>query len=123
MFFLHPIALGIIVILHPSGIFMLPAGLELRSTALGQHKNAFGAENTNDPAGKGCKNLPFLLPQRANNGKGEFSQLQKWMRQRGFSAWGLQTRPLAALWAHFVLNNFQLFHFHTGEPIVITPEG
>ena len=58
MFFLHPIALGIIGILHPSGVFMLPAGLELRSTALGQHKNAFGAEN--DPAGKGCNNLPIL---------------------------------------------------------------
>ena len=39
----------------------------------------------------------FLLPQRANNGKGEFSQLQIWMRQRGFSAWGIQTGPLAAL--------------------------
>ena len=71
MFFLHPNALGIIGILHPLSVFMLPAGLELRSTALGQHKNAFGAENTNDPAGKGCKNLPFLLPQRANNGKRE----------------------------------------------------
>ena len=60
MCFLHPIALGINGILRPLGVFMLPAGLELRSTALGQHKNARGAENTNDPAGKGCKNLPFL---------------------------------------------------------------
>ena len=33
---------------------------------------------------------PFLLPQRANNGKGEFSQLQIWMRLRGLSAWGIQ---------------------------------
>ncbi len=97
MFFLHPIALGIIGILHPSGVFMLPAGLELRSTALGQHKNAFGAENTNDPAGKGCNNLPFLLPQRANYGKGKFSQLKKWMRLRGLGAWGIQTGPFAAL--------------------------
>ena len=40
---------------------------------------------------------PFLLPQRANNGKGEFSQLEKWMRQRGLSAWGNQTGPFAVL--------------------------
>ena len=39
----------------------------------------------------------FLLPQRANNGKGKFLQLPIWMRQRGFSAWGIQTGPLAAL--------------------------
>ena len=39
----------------------------------------------------------FLLPQRANNGKGKFSQLPIWMRLRGFSAWGIQTGPLAAL--------------------------
>ena len=30
-------------------------------------------------------------------GKGKFSQLQNWMRQRGFSAWGIQTGPFAAL--------------------------
>ena len=40
---------------------------------------------------------PFLLPQRANNEKGEFSQLPIWMRLRGFSAWGIQTGPIAAL--------------------------
>ena len=39
----------------------------------------------------------FLLPQRANNGKREFFQSQKWMRQRVFSAWGIQTGPFAAL--------------------------
>ena len=97
MSFLHPIALGINGILGPLGVFMLPAGLELRSTALGQHKNARGAENTNDPAGKGCKNLPFLLPQKANNGKGKFSQLPIWMRLRGFSAWGIQLDHLQAI--------------------------
>ena len=37
----------------------------------------------------------FLLPQRANNEKREFTQLQKWTRQRGFSAWGIQTGPFA----------------------------
>ena len=38
----------------------------------------------------------FLLPQRANNGKGEFFQLQNWMRQRVFSTLGIQTGPSAA---------------------------
>ena len=65
----------------------------------------------------------FLLPQRANNGKREFSQPQKRMRQRIFSTWGIQTGPLAACWAPFVQIISQLFHFHTGEPILITPEG
>ena len=65
----------------------------------------------------------FLLPQRANNQKREFSQLQNWMRQRGFSAWGIQTGPFAAPWATFVLKIFQLFHFHTGQPFLITPGG
>ena len=37
----------------------------------------------------------FLLPQRANTKKGKFSQLKKWTRQRGFSAWGIQTGPFA----------------------------
>ena len=31
------------------------------------------------------------------NGKSEFSQPQKWMRQRVFSAWGIQTGPFASL--------------------------
>ena len=65
----------------------------------------------------------FLLPQRANNGKGGFIQLQNWMRQGVFSAWGIQTGPFAAHWAHFVPKDFQLFHLHTGRPILITPEG
>ena len=65
----------------------------------------------------------FLLPQRANYQKREFSQLQNWMRQRGFSAWGIQTGPLAAHWANFVHKGFHLFLFHSGRPILITPEG
>ena len=36
---------------------------------------------------------------------------------------GIQTKPFAALEAHFVLKILQLIHFHTGEPILITPEG
>ena len=65
----------------------------------------------------------FLLPQEANYQKREFFQLQNWMRQKGFSAWAIQNGPFAALWGHFVLKIFQLFHFHTGRPILITPEG
>ena len=38
----------------------------------------------------------FFLPQRSNNGKREFSQLHKRMRERGFSAWGIQTGSFAA---------------------------
>ena len=38
----------------------------------------------------------FLLPQRANNEKREFSQLQKWMRHRALGAWGIQTGTFAA---------------------------
>ena len=45
------------------------------------------------------------------------------MRQRVFSAWGIQTGPFAIFEAHFVLKIFQLFHLHYGEPILITPEG
>ena len=64
----------------------------------------------------------FLLPQRANNGKREFTQLQKWMRQRVFSAWGIQTGPFAAHSAHFVQKDLQLLDFHTRGPTLITPE-
>ena len=65
--------------------------------------------------------MQILIPK--NNEKGEFSQLQIWMRQRGLSAWGIQTGPLAALLAHFVLAIFKTFYFHSGRPILITPEG
>ena len=44
----------------------------------------------------------FLLPQRANNGKGEFSQPQNWMRQGGLGSLGIQTGPFAVHVAHFV---------------------
>ena len=53
--------------------------------------------------------------------KRDFIQLQNWMRQRGLSTWGIQTGPFAALLAHFVLKDLQLFHFHTGRPISYYP--
>ena len=56
-------------------------------------------------------------------GKVEFTQLQNWMRQMDFNAWGIQTGPFAAHKTHFVQDIFHLFHFHTEEPILITPEG
>ena len=55
-------------------------------------------------------------------GKGEFSQLQNWMRQMGLGAWDIQTGPFVSSWAPFIEEIFQLFHFHTGRPILIAPE-
>ena len=65
----------------------------------------------------------FLLPQRANYGKGPFCKLQNRMRQRGLSAWGIQTGPFASLKANFVLTIFHLLHFHSEGPFLITPRG
>ena len=39
----------------------------------------------------------FLLPQRANNGKSEFTQLQNWMTQRDFGARYILSGLLASL--------------------------
>ena len=42
----------------------------------------------------------FLLSQRANSENGEkreLFQFQNWMRHRGLSAWGIQTRPFVSL--------------------------
>ena len=63
----------------------------------------------------------FLLSQRANNGKREFTQLQNWMRQRGLCVRTIQSGPFASLWATFIPQFFRLFHFYTGRPILITP--
>ena len=46
--------------------------------------------------------------------KKKFSQPQKWTRQRGLSAWGIQIGPFAACQANFIFQILQLFHFHTG---------
>ena len=40
-----------------------------------------------------------------------------------FNAWGIQIEPFAAYTATFVPRKFHVFHFHTGRPILITPEG
>ena len=50
----------------------------------------------------------FLLPQRANYGKGEFTQLQNWMLQMDFNAWGIQTGPFAFHSAQFGMKIFHL---------------
>ena len=44
------------------------------------------------------------------------------MPQIDFNAWGIQTGPFAAHADTFVPKIFKLFYFHTGEPILITPE-
>ena len=62
---------------------------------------------------------PFLLPRRANYEKGEFSQLQNWMVERVFCAWGIQTRPFAPCQANFIFQILQLFHFHTGGQFLL----
>ena len=54
--------------------------------------------------------------------KWEKGYLRTWGGPKGFSAWDIQTGPFAALQANFVLKFYQLFNFHTGEPILITPE-
>ena len=51
--------------------------------------------------------------------KGQFIQLQNWMRQWGFSAWNIQTGPFSAHRALFVLIFLQLFHFHTGSSFLL----
>ena len=56
-------------------------------------------------------------------GFGRFLQLQNLIGLRGFSAWGIQTGPFAACWAHFVQKFLHQFHFNTGSPYLITPVG
>ena len=45
------------------------------------------------------------------------------MKEANFSAWGIHTGPFAAYEDNLAIQIFQLFHFHTGRPILITPEG
>ena len=61
----------------------------------------------------------FYYPRGLIMGKGKFLQLPIWMRQRGFSAWGIQIGPFAALEANFVLKFFQLLTFILGSPFLL----
>ena len=61
----------------------------------------------------------FLLTQRANNGKVRFTQLNNWMTQMDFNAWGIQTGPFAVHWAHFILKIFHLFTFILGSHFLL----
>ena len=61
----------------------------------------------------------ILITPSANNGKRYFFEPHKWMRQRTFGAWDIQTGPFAFLLAPVVVEIFDLFHFHTGRPILI----
>ena len=45
-------------------------------------------------------------------------QLQNWMTQWVSSTWGIQTGPFASYKALFVLEIFDIFHSHTGSPIL-----
>ena len=45
------------------------------------------------------------------------------MRVATSSAWGIQTGPFALIQTHLPPKNFQLFHFYSGRPILITPVG
>ena len=60
---------------------------------------------------------------RAKYGKMEFDQLQNLLGQMNINPWDIQTEPFAAHSAPFVLKCFKLFHLHTGELFLITPEG
>ena len=61
MLLLHPIPRAHWVIIRPSGVLMLPLGLDLRSTALGQHQNSLGADNTHEPSGWGVIISQYLI--------------------------------------------------------------
>ena len=70
--------------------------------------------------------LPFILvspilitPERGRLKMGKKEIIRQLMRHRGFSAWGIQTGPFAAILAQ-TISNFLLFILES--PILITPE-
>ena len=75
---------------------------------------------TNDARGR---ERAILISIGLRKGKIRKRERRKWMRYWGLNTWGIQTGPFAEFRANFVLKIFQLLHFHTGEPILITPEG
>ena len=62
----------------------------------------------------------FLLPQMANNGG--ITQLQNWITQMEFHAWGIRTSPFAAQSTYIVQKISDPFHLYTGEPFLFTQE-
>ena len=80
--------------------------------------------STNRPEtikGEYCRGA-FLLPQREEGWKWENGILPTWARQRILSTWGIQIGPFAAICTNYISQILQLFHFHAGRPILITPE-
>ena len=65
----------------------------------------------------------FLLPQRANNEKREFSQLQKWARQKSLGAWGVQNGPFPATLARILPKILHHLDLYTGAPFSYYPRG
>ena len=63
----------------------------------------------------------FLLPQRANSEEGDFSQFQKWMRQRVLSGWGIQIGPTGVTWAKKLPKIFKNLNLYTGAPFSYYP--
>ena len=64
----------------------------------------------------------FLLPQRANNGKREFIQLQNLMRQRGYQCLGHSNLTICSPLSPFCPKIFSTFSLSYWEPILFTPE-
>ena len=84
--------------------------------------------NFSDRTRTGVFNMVWPLPREAVKlALLEMQSWQCWVRlgflNQGFSACGIQTRPLAACWANFVQKFFQLFDLYTGEPNSYYPRG
>ena len=84
--------------------------------------------NFSDRTRTGVFNMVWPLPREAVKlARLEMQSWQCWVRlgflNQGFSAWGIQTRSLAACWANFVRKYFQLFDLYTGEPNSYYPRG
>ena len=56
------------------------------------------------------------------NGSGEHIQTDE-DETEGFGCLGHSNWAICSLLSKFCSENFQLFHFHTGEPILITSDG
>ena len=84
--------------------------------------------NFSDRTRTGVFNMVWPLPREAVKlAILEMQSWQCWVRlgflNKGFSACGIQTRPLAACWANFVQKFFHLYDLYTGEPNSYYPRG